>query len=549
MGIDKENGLWYDELLSYSFAKESFPAGIIESVTKSEFQGIFHYLYLGLWMILFGESDISLRFSSLVFGVALIPVVFFLGKELYSKGAGLFAALMVSLNPLLIYYSQEVRPYSLLAFLGAASFLFLFRAEKKQDFLNYLILALCNVLILYTYTIGFVFVFLQAVVFFIYRKFLVKEPVKGFLPVQAVIWGLYSPYIFSVANNFSYYFSSTFIEPFFYSGFNQFSILITLQDWFTPMLFGIYQHDEVFYREIFLNAGSVGLVVFSFVLLIIAVFLSGLLNSLKIPGGRAYIILLPCLGFLFFEVLAAINGNFCLVTRHTLLVFPLVFFLCCLGLYMIPHRKLFFSAASVISLIYLLSFASENAVPKWERAGIKPVVKFLKEYNLQNTDIVVTPSHSEFVKKYLPGVKTLEFNYMQAVFLDKSKELLKKFVLDRELIYETTKNTAHARLKPYLQQKKPSQVLENYLLNHFSGLEKGRYFIVIRKTDYAMYDEAELRNLLQDSEKYKDAAMFRMFVSKIVNDTLNISEKNLKLIKEKEIEPIWRVYVFKKIGA
>ncbi len=543
-GLDKENGLWYDEILAYSFAKEPFPWGIIDSVAKSEFQGVFHYLYLGLWMMLFGDSDLSLRLSSFVFGVSLIPVMFFLGKELHSRGAGFLAALFAALSPVLIYYSQEVRPYALLAFLGAVSFLFLLRLERKPNFLNYLILVVSNVLILYTYTIGFVFVFLQGLFFFLYLKFIEKKPLKDFLIAQIVIIVLYVPYLASVAANFSYYFSSTFIEPFFYSKLSRVSLLITLQDWFTPMLTGIYQHDGVFYSQVFFN-GRAG-VIFGFILFVCGVFLFGLFRSLACPDRRNYLIFLSCAGFLFFEVLAALNGSFCLVTRHTLLVLPLILLLCASGLSGMKNKKVFIALIAVIISFQLLNLTSAQSVSAWERAGIRPVLKFLSYYNPGKDDLVLVPSHSGFIKKYLPSVKTLDLNYMQAVFLDKSTESLKKFISDPELINKTNKNNSHITLKSFLQNEEPSISLENTLLAAISRLKKGRYFIIVRKTDYAMFEERELMEILQDNKKYQSTAMLRLFSSKVVNDLVKVSSEHLEPVKKEKIEPVWQVYIFQK---
>ncbi|HSA05950.1 MAG TPA: glycosyltransferase family 39 protein [Candidatus Gastranaerophilales bacterium] len=545
-GIDKADGLWYDEILSYSLSKNAFPFGIIDTVMKNEFQGVLHYLYLGVWMIFFGESDLSLRLSSFIFGIMLIPAIYLLGKEVHSKGFGLFIALMTAFNPLLVYYSQEVRPYSLLSFLGVLSFLFLFRALRQPDRLNFFIYGLANVLILYTYTIGFVFVFLQVAVLLLYLKFTQNMALKKFAVAALSVLILYLPYLASVISNFSYYFSSAFIEPFFYSDFTFYGLLIMLQDWFTPLLFGIYRYNDGLYKEIFLSGLNGQFVFFLLIMSVVLTLLFGLIACISKEKRLALLIFLPCFAFLGFEFLADLFGSFCLVTRHTLLVFPLILLLCCLGLYKFANRKGVAVFISGLLLFYCLNFIGEDSVARWERGGIKPVVGFLTGYNLGKDDIVLVPSHSGFIKKCLPTVNTLDINYMEAVFLDKSKLSLKKFIANQEIINKTNKNNSHILLKTYLIQEKPSVSLENYLNKSITGLKKGRYLIIIRKTDYASFEENELKEILENPQKYKNTAMFRMFTSKIVNDLIKISGKSLDFIEKKEVKSIWTVYIFRK---
>ncbi len=545
-GIDKENGLWYDEILSYSLAKEPFPFGVIEAVAKNSFQGVFHYLYLALWMFLFGESDMSLRLSSLILGVFLIPAVFFLGKEVHSRGLGLFASLMVSLNPLLIYYSQEVRPYSLLALLGALSVLFVLRAVRNPGSLNFSLLAVINVLILYTYTIGFVFVFSQALILFIYLKFIGKKPLKNFILMVFAVIFLYLPYLVSVINNFSYYYNSAFIEPFFYSKLGWYSILITLQDWFTPMLSGIYRHDFTFYKKVFFNGTTGSIFVFGIILPVIGLFIFGFLKSLKFYKHKFWLIITPCVVFLFFGILAALRGDFCLVTRHTLLVFPPVLFLCCAGLYKISNKKIILFSTAMVLSFYLYNFTSENSVSKWERAGIKPVTSFLSRYDLKSGDFVLVPCHSGFARKYLAFPEILELDYMEAILLDKTGKSLQKLFSGKDIINHTNKNNAHSSLKLFLGKENPDEKLLELISTAVLDLKDGRYFVIVRKTDYAMYEKQDLNSILEDPGLYHNTAMFRMLVSKIVNDTIEIADENLELVEIQDIQTIWKVYVFQK---
>lgn len=79
---------------------------------------IFHSILVKISTQLFGESVIAIRLITLVFGTLSILLVFFAARCLGSNG--LFAALVVALNPYLILFSTNARGYSLLVSLFLA---------------------------------------------------------------------------------------------------------------------------------------------------------------------------------------------------------------------------------------------------------------------------------------------------------------------------------------------------------------------------------------------------------------------------------------------
>jgi hypothetical protein len=81
-----------------------------------------YYLVVKAWRLLTGESEFALRGFSALAGVALVALLYRLGREYFDERAALAAALLGAVNPFLIYYSQEARMYELLATLSAGSF-------------------------------------------------------------------------------------------------------------------------------------------------------------------------------------------------------------------------------------------------------------------------------------------------------------------------------------------------------------------------------------------------------------------------------------------
>ena len=113
------HSIWFDEAISIRWATSSVPRIIEVSMTLVEDRlPPLYYLLLKWWVDLAGLSEFGLRYLSVVFGVLLIPSVYILGSRLFNRYVGLLAALLIALNPFLIWYSQEARMYALAVLLG-----------------------------------------------------------------------------------------------------------------------------------------------------------------------------------------------------------------------------------------------------------------------------------------------------------------------------------------------------------------------------------------------------------------------------------------------
>ena len=106
---------------------------MLREVRASESNPPLYYVLAWAWSKLFGTGAVGLRSLSALFGAATIPIAYLIGRELLSRRAGLIAAALVALNPMLIWYSQEARSYALLVFLCSASLLFFLRVRRSGD--------------------------------------------------------------------------------------------------------------------------------------------------------------------------------------------------------------------------------------------------------------------------------------------------------------------------------------------------------------------------------------------------------------------------------
>ena len=103
----------------------------MDAVGFSESAPPLYYAMAWLWTQVTGTGEVGLRSVSAVAGVATVPVAYLLGAELSRRRAGIVAAALVAVNPMLIWYSQEARAYALFVLLTAISLLYFVRALDR----------------------------------------------------------------------------------------------------------------------------------------------------------------------------------------------------------------------------------------------------------------------------------------------------------------------------------------------------------------------------------------------------------------------------------
>ena len=129
----------HDEIVTASRVLRVGFGHAMDAVGFSESAPPLYYVLAWLWTQVAGTGEWGLRSLSAVAGVATIPVAYLVGRRLRGERAGLLAAALVAVNPMLLWYSQEARAYSLLCLFCALSLLYCVRAmererEGKRDF-------------------------------------------------------------------------------------------------------------------------------------------------------------------------------------------------------------------------------------------------------------------------------------------------------------------------------------------------------------------------------------------------------------------------------
>ena len=153
----------HDEIVTAGRVVRASIWHLFDRVVVGESVPPLYYLLAWPWSKLAGTGAIGLRSLSAAAGVAAIPVAYLIGAQLRGRGTGIAAAALVATNPMLIFYSQEARAYSLLVLLSSLSLLFFLRASRRRGERNLLWWALTSSLALATHYFAFFPVALEAV--------------------------------------------------------------------------------------------------------------------------------------------------------------------------------------------------------------------------------------------------------------------------------------------------------------------------------------------------------------------------------------------------
>lgn len=139
--LDAKN-LWWDETLSVQRAESGWLDlilgrlylydGLTSDLTHDQ-HPFFFFIVQGILLRLAGQSEVVLRFPSVMAATLLVPAVwnlarYFVRRGLMAHGAPLWAVLLMAIHPYYLWYGQEARPYALWATLALISTYCLVRA-------------------------------------------------------------------------------------------------------------------------------------------------------------------------------------------------------------------------------------------------------------------------------------------------------------------------------------------------------------------------------------------------------------------------------------
>ncbi len=143
--LDAKN-LWWDESLSLQRAESNWLDlilgrlylydGLTNDLTHDQ-HPFFFFLLQSILLRLAGQSEVVLRFPSVMAVTLLVPTVWsfaraFVRRGIMAASAPMWAALLAAVHPFFLWYGQEARPYALWALLALLSTYCLLRATEQR---------------------------------------------------------------------------------------------------------------------------------------------------------------------------------------------------------------------------------------------------------------------------------------------------------------------------------------------------------------------------------------------------------------------------------
>ncbi len=110
-----EESLWADEFYTWRTATQPTLADVLHTVVTIEPHPPLYFYIMHLWIGIFGDSDVSLRFPSALAGALAIPLLYLAARRLWParRTLAILAAFLFALSPMQITYSQEARSYAM----------------------------------------------------------------------------------------------------------------------------------------------------------------------------------------------------------------------------------------------------------------------------------------------------------------------------------------------------------------------------------------------------------------------------------------------------
>jgi mannosyltransferase len=123
----RTQSIWFDEAATWDVVRRSF-GEMLSRLPDGESNPPLFYVLEWIWTRVFGDGEAGLRSLSALAGLLTVPVAYAIGQRaaagvarVAAERAGLAAAALVAVNPLLVWFSQEARSYALATLLSAVA--------------------------------------------------------------------------------------------------------------------------------------------------------------------------------------------------------------------------------------------------------------------------------------------------------------------------------------------------------------------------------------------------------------------------------------------
>ena len=503
--LDKPEGMWNDEYVTWRIANARLFTDFFTAI-NSNCHAPLHYIYLKFWMWIFKDTDTYLRLSSVVPGVLSIIVMFFCGLEFKKKdgsNVAVTAAFLCGISSFLIYFSQEIRIYSLLFFITSLVLLYALKIFNSPSKKNFFLYSLFSLLLILTHTIGFVFVFFSTAALMVFA--VPKKNTKDFMLFSilgVIILALpFVPLISSILFKNGYF--SQWWAPFNFS-----RTLFVFTDIFSPVLYDTFHvynsFSDAFYKNGVIN---IGYLVFAIIPALIGIicFINGVLNPKRMQGYMLSVIVCTVVAVL----IAAMAGKIVFTTKYIIEILPLVILLSADGFCAFKSKAFRISIATIFIVLnlFFLTVSKTSAVKLVREEGQRLPVVAINDMGLKKNDKIM-------------------FLYYPKEWYDfRGKKILKP------VFAQSDNNFLDGRLH----------------IRIFDGMKKGDRFFLVDLTSVSFFPMKIVNEIAgsENTSNYDNAPLLYLVMSYVKNFTLDKANKEL-VYGGYYNAGAWRIYVFEK---
>lgn len=519
--INKPDGLWNDEYISWMIAATPFSGGFISAV-KSQCHMPFYYLYLKFFMTLFGQSDLLLRLTSVLAGVLSIPVMYFVGKE-NDENTGLTCAGITAISSFLIYYSQEVRLYSVLFLFSALTLLYTIKCIKNPTKTNFILCAISNFLILFTHTIGFVFVFFNLIILSI-------NLYKQFKKVITTVWiSIFAGGILLTPLIFKIFTTKSFSQWWGHFSISKIGFLFT--DYFSPVITNLTNApDKFFYAP--------KLAIFMLIPALIAI---GCIIKAIYKNKFNLQLFSVFISTIIILVFASLTGKLVFITKYSIEIYPILIYLASFGINSINNKIIKNSLIIIyclISLGYIL--IHPYSAPKMRRAeGHKIMTDILTRMDLKKDDMILLEYYpKDRFEKYF------DFSNYRVVEIQKGNFPL--FLTKSNSYEDAYKNGKIIYKDMFLSNN--NTYFEGMLNSEiFNKLKPGQSIVMVVLNSVAFYSPDNLALIAKNENLYNKEPLLFLIFSYIKNKTFYEMMNHLAITRFEQ-KGNWTLVKFTKLN-
>lgn len=341
--------IWYDESISLFNAQKNI-LRVFEYSALDNTPPIYN-VFLWLWIKVFGISEFSIRFPSVIFGSVTAVLVFVYTKRKANYVTGFSASLLFTFSNYTIWYSQDARCYALVMLFSVWSLLvfdkWMSEEEPSNKKTKYLIIL--NTLLLYTHYLTIFILAAQFISVLLFKKHSFKKYLNTLKKT-----GLYfAIWAFAMIRNI---------------------VIISKKFWVPPTsenTLANLSHDllgESWVKWIF-----------------VAVIIIGLIFQIKHKSQTYFILLLLCIvPFSGLLIISEIIPLF--ISRYIIYIFPFSFLLFSYSVFIL-HKSYYLQL--IITGVLLFFIISDVDLQQNKGQDIKSLVDTIKENEKEKRTIIL----------------------------------------------------------------------------------------------------------------------------------------------------------------